>query len=389
MIKLFRRLPLLSALFLGGAAMLPLATAAAETPDRYKLAVMDILTPKDFDPALTASIQAAVTQVLGDMRAFDVASKQEAETIIDQERLIALLKSEVADVAYFGELGERLDADLIVAGGVVYGEEGGEAFLNLIQTSPPRTLAREVREIDGPPEAIPGILRTLTQLLVRDLLAKRSGWVRVVASEESATVYANGRIQGSTPLQKPIKLAEGLNTIEVERKGFIRARHDVEVVRDSETRLEITLVPSEEFIEEYKAAVSRQNLAGWTMIAVGVVLGGGAVAANQLAADRSTELNQDIQEFNRQTIRPESEFADLQDRESEIATFDLLTVIGAISSVAFISTGTGLLLANDDPRRYDGYIGLPSAEPRAAAPKSIGWPKLGLAGTNMRLSWRF
>jgi hypothetical protein len=355
--------------------------AMAAEDDRATVAVMNIHIPETFPTELKAAVSAALTETLDAMRAFDSISDREVAALIRQERAQSLLREALPDVNKLASLGAKLDADLVVIGGVVHEKGRGEVNLQLLQVHPPKALERVSRPFEGSASESLDVLRVLVRLLVRDVLAERSGRLRIIASEEGATVYANGKAVGSTPLDAPIELAEGLNSIEVEREGFIRYRRDVEVVRDRDDELEVTLTPSMEFIERYKASVTRRKWMGWGMIGFGGLAAVGAVTAYLVADGDADALRSDIDDFNAAGNGTTEEFEDLQDRESSIATLDVVTVVAGAVAVSAVTTGVVLLLTNDRSDRYDGFL-------RSADASPAGW-RWAVGPTSMQLTYAF
>lgn len=352
--------------------------ALARVPDRSTVAVTRLQVPEGFTPELRRSIAASIAETLDELRAFKAQSVEEVEARLEQGRLIELLKGEVKDDA-IAKLGEALDSAYLVTGAIVHREGQGEAALQLLQVDPPTSLARLSRTFEGPPEAALPAVRRLTRLLVRDLLAARSGWLEIVVSEEGATVRVNGKAVGSSPLIAPVSAPEGLNELEVERKGFVSHLEDVDIAPDQTTLVRVNLIPSVEFIEDYKASVSTRNVAGWSLVAAGV---GAAVAAGVLyveGAARASTLNDDIEAYNLQpqALRSAAEFDALRGREGDIATLDTLAVAGGALSLIALGTGVGLLVTAPPGNRYDTFL---EARPQRGARLQLGWGALRVWG---------
>lgn len=370
----------ITTLTLGSAMNRAARAAEPEGTGSPSIAVMKIVTPESFTAELNAAISAVLTEALAETRAFDVISDREVATLLNRERAESILQEAEPDFDRLARLGEKLDADYVVVGGVVHGGEDGRAHLQLLQVDPPAAVERVSRDYQGPPETTLDVLRVLVRLLVRDVLAERSGRLVIDTREEGATVSVNDVIVGSTPLSGPLELAEGLNTVELEREGFIQYRKDVEIVRDRTTELDVVLVPSREYVEAYRAGVLRQRWLGWGLIGLGALAAGGSVASFAVASARADDLNRDIAAYNASgNQRTSSEFEALRDRESDIATLDVLTIVGAAVAVASVGTGTGLLVANRPLDRYDAFV-KPGSESKVRV--DVG------AGT-LRFLWRF
>lgn len=346
----------------------PLVAGANDVDTTSSVAVMGLETPADFPGELRAALSAAIAQTLDDLRAFSAISDTEVRAIVEQGKIAAILREAEPDFEQLAALGARLEADYLIIGSVVYdaSTRTGESNLQLLRVRPPAPVDRVSRPFEGAPEIVLSEVRALTRLLVRDLLARYQGRLRVLASEEGATVSVNDRIVGSTPLTRTLDLAEGYNMVEIEKEGFVYYRRDVEIVRDQLTEISATLVPSEAYIEQYQRRIARRKVLGWSLVGIGVLAAGGAALAYAEGARLTDDLNRDIDAYNAQPniLQTPSQFDALRDRDAEIGTLDVVAVVALSASIVSAVAGTWVLIATDDPRRYDGRASVGSTSRR-------------------------
>ncbi|MEM6732173.1 MAG: PEGA domain-containing protein, partial [Myxococcota bacterium] len=215
-------------------------------------------------------------------------------------------------------------------------------------------------------------VRAATQILVRDILGERSGTVALNVNEIGATVKVDGAIVGVTPLSN-LELAGGVHSVEVQKTGFIVFRQDVKVQSAREAAINVALIPSPEFIEEYESEAGFTRTLAWTTLGVGVAALGGAGAAYMLGSGEADDLNADIAAYNQQALRSTVQEQDLQDREGSVARWDTVAVVSAGIGVAALATGVVLFLTGDDPDRYDNLKGSINATASRKENNDEGW----------------
>jgi len=352
---------------------------AAEAEAEPTIAIMGIDLPDDFTNDLRSSISAALAESLDELAAFEVMSQREVSALIAREKASYILTQKDPDYERLAELGAKLAADYIVVGGLVHAGRTGRAHLQLLRVRPPGAVERVSRDYEGPPEMSVDVFGVLVRLLVRDVLAERSGSLRITCSEEEATVYANQRVVGSSPLSKAIELPEGLNTIAIEKEGFVFFRRDLEIERDVESELDVTLIPSEAYVEAHRARVKRQRLAAWGLMGLSAAFVGGAVTSLVVASNQAGDLRDDINAYNSLPPgeRTTAEFDRLESDESGIATLDVLTIVGFAAAAVSAASGAYLFATNDDLDRYDALLKDARIDVNARADASVGPSPLG------------
>jgi len=155
---------------------------AAEAEAEPTIAIMGIDLPDDFTNDLRSSISAALAESLDELAAFEVMSQREVSALIAREKASYILTQKDPDYERLAELGAKLAADYIVVGGLVHAGRTGRAHLQLLRVRPPGAVERVSRDYEGPPEMSVDVFGVLVRLLVRDVLAERSGSLRITCS---------------------------------------------------------------------------------------------------------------------------------------------------------------------------------------------------------------
>ena len=75
-------------------------------------------------------------------------------------------------------------------------------------------------------------------------------------SEEGARIFIDGAIVGLSPFTRKKPLEAGKHQIQIEKVGFDRWTGEVEILKDQETPLSVTL-------DEYSAPISDETLSAW------------------------------------------------------------------------------------------------------------------------------
>ncbi len=318
---------------------------------KLKLMTVRFNGTADVDPALIDGLTQAVSETLAQMGPFAVAATTDVQRIVEHAAMRQMLGC--SDPSCLAELGTASGADYLVTGNVTLGGDTYVMQLQLLRVDSARVDGRVSRSYNGSTEGLFAEAGAAAKVLVRDILAERSGELAVVINEEGASVSIDGAIIGVSPLRAPLTLAEGLHRLEVEKKGFIVAREDVAVERDKQLTHTVTLLPSEEWKRQYADHARFVRRAGYVSLGVGVAALGGGAALYFIGRQKADDLNRDVAAYNANDVRPASIQDDLDKRERSVATIDVLTIVAAGVGVAAITTGIVLIARGDDPDRYE------------------------------------
>src|SRR5262249_27792995 len=147
------------------------------------------------------------------------------------------------------EIGGALGVARVVTGSI--GKLGNSYVLNLslLDTKSAKVIERESRDAKSQEELV-GAAENGSKFLARSLLEGQEGDVVLRVSEVSAEVEIDGKLVGLTPLAR-LQMASGPHTVRVSKKGFITAAKDIVVDEREASVLDLTLIPSMDFINNY------------------------------------------------------------------------------------------------------------------------------------------
>ncbi len=317
------------------------STSSHAASEKLKIAVMD-LRATNLGPGIGETLTSILSEELDVLGAFAPISKEDVSRLLELERL----KDSIGcnDVACLAELGGALGAELMVAGSVTRLEDVYLIQLQLIRITQARVEGRVSREFKGDALGLTRDLRAATRLLVRDLLAARSGDLAVRASEEGASVKVDGALVGVTPLAGPLPLAEGLHTLAVDKEGFILFTRDVTVVKDELTEVAAALQPSPAFLAAYEADVRTWRIARYTLFGTGAA----AAVASVLAYLKGAEEASAYQEaYDRDRFA-----SGLESHYREIGRLDAIALGAGLIAIGALGSGAATLLFGPEPDRY-------------------------------------
>ena len=300
---------------------------------------------------IAESITGIVANELDKLGAFKVIGLDDIQELLNIEQQKQMVGCDEASCA--AEIGGALGAELFVQGSV---GKLGEIYLldmKVIRIEEAKVEARVSREVKGDISKLIEETRVAVRILMRDILEQTSGLLMVEASEEGATIKVDGTIVASTPLDEPLTVAGGMHTVMIEKEGFIIFRKDVNVERERTAKLIARLQPSQEYIETYKAGVKNRSILSWSITGAGILATGGAVASYLISRNKSNDLSEDIEAYNKKAVRTSSEADGLDDREKTIASLEIVTIATGVVALASLITGISLLSTAPDADRYD------------------------------------
>jgi TolB-like protein len=326
--------------------------------EKIPIAVMDIKGASGIDRSLAAALTTTITQELDSLGVFESVSLEEVRQMVALENTRDALGCETSTC--LAEIAGAVGAQYSINGNAL---KVGDAFilqLQLVDTLRARPVARTEREYRGGPAGLFGEARTAIQILVRDLLAKKSGTLALTSSELGATVKLDGSIVGITPLG-PFQAAGGLHTLSVEKQGFVLFARAVQIAPHQISKIYAPLVPSEEYKREYLEQANEVRWFAWagTLTGGALLIGSGVLAKRNI--DESNALNDDIAAQNADpTSRTRQAEADVNNRQGDLQTLNRVAwVLGGLG-VAALGAGVTLFIVGDDPHHFDART---TAEP--------------------------
>jgi TolB-like protein len=374
--------------------------AFARAQSRPQIAVMD-LEAKNVDKVLADSATDVVTNGLRELRVFRVISRSEIKQMLTIDRERQSVASGCSESSCLTEIGSALGARYLIVGSITgINKEKGPYTLRvqLFDMNKAVVASEQLRQDLKSGKEVVDAAPNVAVAVVRPILDKEQGFLELVARENGCNVTIDGRLVGVTPL-RVTSLGWGPHRVVVEKTGFIAWAKDVQVEKNQATTEAVSLIPSPDFIDGYKARnrILRYGAYGTTVLAAA---GFAAAAYLQFAKiDPTFERFKDLgaawnapdksgilegactTAFNRDASakgNPGPPTADIKSSMDACYRYaDSLAKAGAGHVTnARIATGVGvasavgatyLWLSGEDPGRYDAFIGSGS-EPAKAAP---------------------
>jgi hypothetical protein len=203
------------------------------------------------------------------------------------------------------------------------------------------------------------------------------GTLALESSEPEAEIVIDGGARGV--YRGPVSLPAGRHLVSVVRGGFVPSQRLLEIPRNAEARVHVTLTPTPETRDAYVAHARSVRRWGWIATASGLALAGaaGGVSAAILAPQLSQAQRDrdalyatfspgghcympDGNYLNPECapkLKTENDLAD-----SRATKLDIGIGVAAVGAAALL-TGLYLLLTGDDPARYDNPAGEGSTNP--------------------------
>ena len=365
-------------------ATTPAAAGGFGDTTKTKVAVMDLTATASLPKDLVASLSGVVAESLDGTGAFKAISSQDIVKLLSYEAQKQQLGCD--DMSCLAEIGGALGADYLVTGSLTQSGSKVVVQMQLANIQASRVDNRVSRDFEGNLSGLFDEVRTATKILVRDLLAKRSGGLTVTVNEEGATIKIDGSAIGVSPMPT-VEVAGGVHNLTVEKEGFVTYKADVSIEEGRTLAQNAHMLPSEDFVKKYESHAGLVRSLSWVGLAAGVVgLGGGGVL--WYLGDRETKtLNKKVATYNADVRRTTTAREDLDKRERKIAIMDMGTLGGAALGVAGIATWIALRAVGDDPDRYksaSAHITVSENAPMAPASPNVvvtfGPGVLGLAG---------
>ncbi len=352
----------------------PAPAAKREAGDKISVAVMDVRGGEGLAPELLRAFTAVIPSQLDQLGPFKAISTQDIQQMLALETLRQSLGCD--EVACLAEIGGAVGADYMLHSSLTKVDAVYLVQAQLVNIKESRVDKRVSREYSGDARGLLDEMRTTTRLLVRDLLAQRSGTLVVRASEEGATIRIDGAISGVSPMD-PLRIAGGLHTIAVEKSGFVVYSVDVDVLENEETVINARLSPSEEYRRAYTDQAWRTRYIAYTGVGLGVASLGAGTALFLAARGAAAALRPELADYNASPdTATKAEYDDLVARRRRIATYDVsalgLWATGLVSG----ALGAWLWTSGDDPYRFDARAGVtvvPSGG-GATATFHVSWP---------------
>lgn len=327
--------------------------AAAPAGEKVKIAVVD-LTPIGTPEALAKNLTGAAVTELSRLHPLEVVSHEEILKMLSFEENRMMLGC--TDAVCLAEIGGALGVDYLVTGNV--GRVGDRLLVNLqlIDIRQIKVVSRIKRESATEGELLTAVSSGAREL-VSKVLSEKPGMLMLKVAEEGANVYLDDSLRGVTPIGV-VELASGPHRLRVTKKGFVDWAKEVEISPEETQTVEITLIPSREYIESYESRHGSLRTWAWITSGSAVALGVAALGLF-LYADQSYFPNE-VEPYRKDCIELGRSCPDsLRDKvEQNGTTYDrMIYSVYALEALLVLSAGAALYcwLAGDDPDRYEQF----------------------------------
>lgn len=337
---------LISVVFL---ASLAPSVALGEEEDLPSIAVMDIRAGEGVSADVAGFITSTVARSAADSEAFSVITGEDIRAMLSLEAQKQLCGAD--SDSCLAEIGGALGADYMISGKIVRIGEATSLSLSLLNVAEAKAENRVDRKLTGGDVSLFDVVPAATIELLSKVLEGRQGTLVVSVSEAGATVKIDGRIVGSSPL-RPQKLTAGLHLLEVEKRGFIVGQEEVKVRADQTTARSIGLVPSPDFLEDYRSSASKMRLGAYLSAGLLAAAGGAGIFFNTQAGETYDDFQRDKARY---LTNDGPTLTDLQVLASEGKSQQSRAYVSfGVASAAAVSA-LYFWIAGEDPGRYSHF----------------------------------
>jgi TolB-like protein len=354
--------------------------AAADAAPLGKIAVMD-LRDNGVGADVAALLTGQLTHALAELRLFEVISREDIRTLLLHEADRNLLGCSDDDCLL--NLGGILNAQYVVAGSAGRVGERWVIGLQLLDISAKKVVRRVERDFSGGHERLLSECAVAAHQVVADILRAESGSVWFTVSEEGADVSVDNALVGTTPLMA-LNLPAGPHDIRVSRKGFIDWVRTIQVRPREVQQVEVTLIPSARFVEEYETGARRTRRWAWIAAATFAAFEGTALALRIYTWRTYDPIEQRYQDETYEPSHPDR-LSYYQAHKDDMRTAEIMdnTALGlALGGVLAGGASLYLFLTGDDPGRYRRFQAGSGSAPSLR-------PSISLAPGAWALRWNF
>ena len=269
-------------------ALLGAAPAHAEEGrDKLPIAVME-LAGRGVDEAFAGALTTEVSNTLATLRVFRVITREDVKRMLQLEQTKQQCTGTV-DAACMAEIGGALGVEYLVYGEVAKIADTYSISMVLLDINKAQAANRVNKKIADARDLLDET-EISTKLLVQPLLADKKGYLIVEMREDGAKVTIDGRLVGVTPLTGRLELAMGAHEMVVEKEGFLVWAKTIDVAPNQANIEQVAMVPSQDFIEQYRQTAQITRIFAWTTAGLGAVMVGTAVVLKLVADARFDDL---------------------------------------------------------------------------------------------------
>jgi TolB-like protein len=327
----------------------------ASRTTKTRLAVMSLSAagvPEEYAVGLTESIATHAAQT----GVFDTISPKQISSLLAYEKRKELLGACTQEDCYV-QIAQTVKADHLLAGNVA--KVGDKLVLNLvlIDAAQGKALKRTSRETTSASELMTEAGKAST-IVLQPVLTSRRGFLKVAANVGDAQVIVDDE-RRSEGVGQVIPLAAGPHVLKISKDGFYATTADVFVRPSRVTEEVVKLIPAKDTIESYETKASMMRYGGY---AAGAVAIAGAVAAGFFytkATDDKAFVDRYSSALDAQRASGAvGSYAEAQSAQDSFNSNQTLYLVGLGSAVVAGAASLYLLIAGDDPDRYEEFHSL-------------------------------
>jgi TolB-like protein len=268
-------------------ALALLGAAPAHAEEKLPIAVME-LAGRGVDEAFAGALTTEVSNTLSTLRVFRVITREDVKRMLQLEQTKQQCTGTV-DAACMAEIGGALGVEYLVYGEVAKIADTYSISMVLLDINKAQAANRVNRKIDDARDLLDET-ETSTKLLVQPLLADKKGYLIVETRDAGAKVTIDGRLVGVTPLTGRLELPMGAHEMVVEKEGFLVWAKTIDVVPNQANLEQVAMVPSQDFIEQYRTTAQITRIFAWATAGLGAVLVGTSIVLKLVADARFDDL---------------------------------------------------------------------------------------------------
>ena len=265
------------------------AQAKGGDSERDSVAVMGFAVT-ELDDAVRGRLSDATVLGVDKLKLFDVISGDDVQAMLDQQQLKDALSCDSSSC--LAELGGALDARYMINGKASKSSGGLRITMTLLDVYEAKAIARDAREmaLGAIENDVPGMAKKL----FNSILATQGGTVLIGCDEIGTSIYVDGDlVTTATGRLFKTQIAGGTHRIEGKKEGFVTWAKDIDVTAESEQRITVEMLPSQDFLRGRIAQANGRRTMGMVSGGLAVALGA-AAGYMQLEAQNHFENGKSI-----------------------------------------------------------------------------------------------
>jgi hypothetical protein len=346
-----------------------------------KLAVLD-LADKGVGKEVASLLTGVVSNQLSQIGIFEVISREDVKNMLTHGQDKVLLGC--SDESCLVDIGGILGAQHLVAGEI--GMVGKKYVINLqrIEVKKAKVAKRVERQFQGSKDKLLQEVKNAAYKVVEDILKAQSGVVLLSVSEEGADISIDGKTVGSSPL-KNLVIPAGPRDIRVAKEGFIDWVRTVQVTPKNVLTVDVTMIPSASFIQDYEDRALSMRRWAWITLATAIALEGAAIGLRTYTYLNYDSIEKDYENENYGGLTALEYYNKYKDDMDRAEVMDYTALGMGLVGIGVSVVCLYLFLEGGDPGRYDQFKGIKSSSKEN---NTVSFQPV-ISGDSFTLSWKF